>query len=191
MTRNLVRGAALAAILISAAPASAQLNGENLLGDMGVKSGTQPEPGTYVATIYYRYFTDTIKGPDGSTMTFDPTGQGSQTIQAGVPLVIYDPRAKGNGRACGRTVELVDLHATLADLCGLDAPKTDGESLRDALAQTNLQNTVIGPVKFNPDGTGVVDVLLPQWQNGKAELVWPRDQASAPIQYPAKPFSQR
>ena len=71
------------------------------------------------------------------------------------------------------------------------AGKTDGESLRDALAQTNLQNTVIGPVKFNPDGTGVVDVLLPQWQNGKAELVWPRDQASAPIQYPAKPFSQR
>ena len=30
---------------------------------------------------------------------------------ARVPLVIYDPRAKGNGKACGRTVELVDLHA--------------------------------------------------------------------------------
>lgn len=52
---------------------------------------------------------------------------------ARVPLVIYDPRAKGNGRACGRTVELVDLHATLADLCGLDAPKTDGESLKPLL----------------------------------------------------------
>ena len=44
-----------------ATPAAAQLNGENLLGDMGVKSGTQPEPGVYVSTIYYRYVTDSIK----------------------------------------------------------------------------------------------------------------------------------
>jgi uncharacterized sulfatase len=52
---------------------------------------------------------------------------------ARVPLVIYDPRAKGNGKACGRTVELVDLHATLADLAGLPAPKTDGTSLKPLL----------------------------------------------------------
>ncbi len=49
---------------------------------------------------------------------------------ARVPLIIADPRAKGNGRVCVRTVELVDLHATLADLCGLEAPKTDGVSLK-------------------------------------------------------------
>jgi len=52
---------------------------------------------------------------------------------ARVPLVVYDPRAQGNGKPCGRTVELVDLHATLADLCGLEAPKTDGESFRALL----------------------------------------------------------
>ncbi len=52
---------------------------------------------------------------------------------ARVPLIIYDPRAKGNGRACARTVELTDLHATLADLAGLPAPKTDGRSLKPLL----------------------------------------------------------
>jgi uncharacterized sulfatase len=50
-----------------------------------------------------------------------------------VPLVIYDPRSKGNGKVCSRTVELVDLHATLADLAGLPAPKTDGTSLKPLL----------------------------------------------------------
>jgi iduronate 2-sulfatase len=52
---------------------------------------------------------------------------------ARVPLVICDPRSKGNGKVCARTVELVDLHATLAELCGLPAPKTDGVSLKPLL----------------------------------------------------------
>lgn len=58
-----------------------------------------------------------------------------------VPLIIHDPRAKGNGKACGRTVELVDLHATLADLAGIPAPNgadpqvpaLEGKSLRSLL----------------------------------------------------------
>lgn len=75
--------------LLNAAPAQAQLNGENLLGDMGVKSGTQPAPGFYVSSIYYRYFTDTIKDPNGNTLTLDPSGQGKQTIHAAMPLVLY------------------------------------------------------------------------------------------------------
>jgi uncharacterized sulfatase len=52
---------------------------------------------------------------------------------ARVPLIIHDPRAKANGHACSQMVELVDLHATLADLCGLGAPKTDGKSLKPFL----------------------------------------------------------
>lgn len=52
---------------------------------------------------------------------------------ARVPMLIYDPRGKANGKSCERTVELVDLHATLADVCGIEAPKTDGKSLKPLL----------------------------------------------------------
>jgi uncharacterized sulfatase len=60
---------------------------------------------------------------------------------ARVPLVIYDPRSKGNGKACARTVELVDLHATLAELAGLpvptgrdpNVPAVEGKSLKPLL----------------------------------------------------------
>ena len=54
---------------------------------------------------------------------------------ARVPLIVADPRAKGNGKASGRTVELIDLHPTLADLCGLTPPAgLHGASLKPLLA---------------------------------------------------------
>jgi iduronate 2-sulfatase len=51
-----------------------------------------------------------------------------------VPLIIYDPRGTKPG-FCRRTVELTDLHATLADLCNLPAPPSDGKSLKPLLKQ--------------------------------------------------------
>lgn len=53
---------------------------------------------------------------------------------ARVPMIVAVPGNKSNGRACGRTVELVDLHPTLADLCGIAAPKNlDGQSVKPLL----------------------------------------------------------
>jgi branched-chain amino acid transport system substrate-binding protein len=71
------------------------------------------------------------------------------------------------------------------------AGKADGTAIRDALASTDLKESVIGPVKFNADGTGVLQTTITQWQNGQSQLVWPRDQQSAAFAYPAPPFSQR
>src|SRR6266436_7772195 len=62
----------------------------------------------------------------------------------------------------------------------------DREKVRDAIAATNM-NTVIGRVKFRPDGTGIVPQALLQWQNGKQELVWPKEAATAPLAFPAPP----
>jgi hypothetical protein len=91
MTRKqaLVTCLALAATFCSAVAAQAQLNGENLLGDMGVKSGTQPEAGWYISSIYYRYRTKTIQDAQGRSLDLDPTGEANQTINAGVPLIYW------------------------------------------------------------------------------------------------------
>jgi len=66
----------------------------------------------------------------------------------------------------------------------------DRDKIRDAVATTSM-TTVIGPVKFRPDGTGIVQQALLQWINGKQELVWPKETATAPLAYPAAPFAKR
>ncbi|MDH7489205.1 MAG: amino acid ABC transporter substrate-binding protein [Anaerolineae bacterium] len=66
----------------------------------------------------------------------------------------------------------------------------DRDAIRDAIAATNM-TTVIGPVTFNADGTGNVLNPLSQWINGKLELVWPPEHATAPLAYPAVPFDKR
>ncbi len=53
---------------------------------------------------------------------------------ARVPLIIVAPGARGNGQVCTRTVEVVDLYPTLADLAGLTPPKNlEGVSLKPLL----------------------------------------------------------
>lgn len=53
---------------------------------------------------------------------------------ARVPLLIAAPGAKGNGKVCERTVELVDLYPTVASLCGLQPPRyIDGADLTPLL----------------------------------------------------------
>jgi len=70
------------------------------------------------------------------------------------------------------------------------AGAADREKVRDAIAATDM-TTVVGPVKFRPDGTGIVQSVFVQWLNGKQELVWPKESATVPLAYPAPPFAKR
>jgi arylsulfatase A-like enzyme len=52
-----------------------------------------------------------------------------------VPLLVAAPGARGNGRACGRVVESLDIYPTLTELCGLPkASGLQGQSLAPLLA---------------------------------------------------------
>ena len=66
----------------------------------------------------------------------------------------------------------------------------DREKVRDAIAATDMM-TVVGPVKFRADGTGVVQGAFLQWLDGQQELVWPKEFATKPLAYPAPAYSKR
>jgi hypothetical protein len=57
--------AAVALLLLTAAEGAAQLNGQNIKGDVGLKAGSQAPPGTYVAIPLYFYTADAVKDRDG------------------------------------------------------------------------------------------------------------------------------
>lgn len=57
---------------------------------------------------------------------------------ARVPMVIRVPGNAANGKACARPVELVSIHKTLVDLCGLEPDlRTEGWSLAPLLSEPN------------------------------------------------------
>jgi iduronate 2-sulfatase len=59
-------------------------------------------------------------------LLFDPSPR--------VPLIIFDPSVRGNGKSCERTVELLDVYPTIAQWAGLKAPDhVEGVSLHPLL----------------------------------------------------------
>jgi hypothetical protein len=59
---------AVAIVIVNPATALAQLNGQNIKGDAGLKSGSQAPPGTYVAVPLYFYTADQIKDREGNQL---------------------------------------------------------------------------------------------------------------------------
>jgi hypothetical protein len=60
--------AALTVLLLGAADSAAQLNGQNIKGDAGLKSGSQAPPGAYVAIPLWFYTADAVKDRDGNEL---------------------------------------------------------------------------------------------------------------------------
>ena len=71
---------------------------------------------------------------------------------ARAPLLIRAPGMKGNGRACARIVEFVDIYPTVAALCGLTPPKR--------LAGRSLVPLLNDPARAW-EGTAVTQILRP------------------------------
>ena len=84
-------------LLLAPAVASAQLNGNNLRGDFGVGSGTQPAPGVYLSMLYVKYDTDDLRNKDGERV---PT-RGEVDVNAFAPVFIWVTPAKVLGANLG------------------------------------------------------------------------------------------
>ena len=96
----------LCGFTLLAAPARAQLNGSHLLGDFGVNSGTQPQPGLYAALLYLRYDTDDIRDANGDTVRPFPGEPGSVAVNAVAPMLWYVSEARVFGANYGAFVAL-------------------------------------------------------------------------------------
>lgn len=71
------------------------------------------------------------------------------------------------------------------------AGSLETQKIRNAIVATDMM-TVVGPVKFRPDGTNELafgPVL--QWQAGNQELIFPKDVMTKAFLYPMPPWSGR
>lgn len=78
-----------------------------------------------------------------------------------VPFIIMDPRAKGNGQASPRIVELLDIYPTLVDLCGLpESEELEGTSLRPLLDNPLKEWDRPAYTVWNEHGKGITGVVI-------------------------------
>ena len=130
---------ATAMLLLLALPAQAQLNGSHSLGDFGVQSGTQPQPGFYTALFYLRYDTDSIKDADGNTLGLSPDSPSSIAIAAAAPILWYVTGAKVLGANYGFMVVFPWANASLeAPAFGL------GETIETSFADMAIRPLDLG-----------------------------------------------
>jgi branched-chain amino acid transport system substrate-binding protein len=127
-------------------------------------------------------------GKDGDYVVLAPGWH--HAVKAPGVKELNEAHAKKIGRPAdpiaGPAYACVQIAAAAAGKAG----SLERDKLRDAIAATEM-TTVVGPVRFRPDGTGMVQSVFVQWINGKQELVYPKESATAPLAYPAPPFAKR
>ena len=117
-----------------AAPAQAQLNGSHTLGDFGVQSGSQPQPGFYAALFYLRYDADTITDADGKAVRISPSAPGSIGVAAVAPLAWYVSKTKILGANYGAMMVVPFANASI-EAPAFDLGHTIGTSVSDMLVR--------------------------------------------------------
>ncbi len=127
-------------------------------------------------------------GADGDFFMLMP-GWNPGVKFAGVAEMVQAHQAKYGKAAQATTGPAYAAIQILADAI-TRAGSLDRDAIRDAIAATDTM-TVVGPVKFNADGTGQVLTVINQWQAGQQVLVWPPDQTSEQVAYPATPWGER
>ena len=132
MRRLMVLGQACGLMLLLAGPARAQLNGSHTLGDFGVQSGSQPQPGFYTALFYLRYDTDTIKDANGETVRLPQASPGSLAVSALAPMVWYVSKTKLFGANYGAMVVFPFANASI-EAPAFQLSKTVDTSFSDML----------------------------------------------------------
>lgn len=78
---------------------------------------------------------------------------------ANVPLLIVDPRARGNGKITYRITENLDIYPTLIELCGLpENPELEGTSFAALLDNPDAEFDKPAYTVWNNHGKGVTGV---------------------------------
>jgi len=140
--------ACLALGVLWTGPARAQFNGSHTLGDFGVKSGSQPEPGLYATFFYYRYDAGTLKDRGGHGVTLSPgSPSGSLGMNAYVPIIWYVSRLKILGAYYGAMAVV---------------PWADGDLEAPALGVSEATGTRFADISIRPIDLG--------WHNKKADF---------------------
>jgi len=122
-----------------AGQAHAQFNGHNGLGDFGVLSGSQPEPGFYALAFYYRYGTDLLRNGDGEEVGFETNDPGDLTVNSFAPMLWWVTDHKVLGANYGALLVL-----PIANI-GLEVPILDRKS---------ETGTALGDLYFQPVNLG-------------------------------------
>ncbi len=127
------------ALVSLAGTARAQASGHNTLGDFGLQSGSQPEPGFYASGFYFRYDTDMVRNRDGEAVTFSPSDPGEMGLNAFAGLLWYVSDAKILGANYGAMAVISLANAALAvPFLGLE------QGIGTALADIYLQPVNLG-----------------------------------------------
>ena len=81
--------------------AHADVNGHNTKGDYGMFSGSQPDPGFYIAPLYINYDADTLRNSSGDKI---PPSEGELGFDAVAPIFAWVSNKKILGGNYGLTI---------------------------------------------------------------------------------------